>query len=343
MALRIWINRVSKLVRRIVRQYGAACVGTITAIAIYLAILLPPVTAQERPLFCVLVPHFKDEYWLSVGFGLEEEAARQNVALLFFQAGGYRARATQIDQLDACVTRGADAILIGAVTSDHPDLTAAIARVANKVPVFGLVNELHSNDLSGRIGVDWRDMGYAVGHHLALLHPAGSSPRSAVFLTGPAEAGWTGPLEAGLRDGMADSSVKIVEVFGADTGLRAQLSNVETALMRHPDADYMIGDAPAIEAAFGLFAAQMHPTPPILLSTYVNHSVRRGLENGQVLAAAFDDPVQQGIMAIRQAVSATAPSDATRMIGPRIVLLTQADQSFNHIRTSPADYFPAIQ
>ncbi len=343
MALKIWISRVSKLGLRIVKHYGSTCVSTIIAVGISLSIMQNPAAAEAGPQFCVLVPHFKDEYWLSVGFGLEQEAERQNVTLWFFEAGGYRARATQIEQLDDCVTRGANAILIGAVTSDHPDLLGAVARAAQNTPVFGLVNALHSEVLTGRVGVDWQMMGYAVGHHLSLRHPAGSPPKTAVFLTGPNEAGWTGPLEKGLRDALAQSAVEIREVFGGDTGLRAQLNLVETALIRHKDADYLIGNAPAIEAAFGLFATQIYPDPPMLLSTYVNHSVLRGLLNGQVVAAAFDDPVQQGILAIQQAMDAPTSSKTEGMIGPEIVLLSGNDQSVDHIRMSPADYFPAVR
>lgn len=343
MALRIWINRVSKPVRRILGHYGAACVATIAAIAFCLPILPRAANAEARPLFCVLVPHFKDEYWLSVGFGLEQEAARQAVDLLVYEAGGYRDRAAQIAQLDLCVARGADAILIGAVTSDHPDLIQAIASVAERVPVLAVVNALESNRLSARIGVDWQGMGRAIGDHLSALHPAGTPAKTALLVSGPPEAGWTGLVETGLRAALTTSSVTILEVFGADTGLRPQLSLVETALSRHPDADYLIGSAPAIEAAFGLIAAQTTPDPPALLSLYVNHSVLRGLMNGQVQTAAFDDPVRQGIMAIRQAVGATPLSDAARLVGPDIVLLTRADPDLDQIRISPAGYFPKLQ
>ncbi len=318
------------------RLYGAALACTIAVAGVFSA------SAGERPLLCTLVPHFKDEYWLSVGFGLEQEAARQNVDLLFFEAGGYLARAAQIDQLEACVARGADAILIGAVTSDHPDLVDKVAQVAAQVPVFALVNELHSGALQGRIGVDWRDMGRHLGEYLSGLHPAGSPPKSAIFVTGPAISGWTAPLEAGLREGLSASSVEITQVFQSDTGLNAQLDLVETALLRHPEADYLIGSAPAIEAALGLFAAQTSSSRPELLASYVNHSVLRGLENGRVLAASFDSPVQQGVMAVREATAASSSAVGV-WIGPDIMLLTGEDPGFDDRLLSPAEYFPDLQ
>ncbi len=345
MAPRIWISLVSKLVRRITRHYVAVCVRTIVgaclAIGIGLSIGQPAEAAKTRSLFCVLVPHFKDEYWLSVGFGLEQEAARQGVELLFFEAGGYRARAAQIAQLDICVARGVDAILIGAVTSDHPDLMDAVSQAAQDIPVFGLINELHATGLHGSIGVDWQDMGFVLGDHLRVLHPAGSAPRTAVFLNGPEEAGWTGPLEIGLRDGLAGSAVTVLEVFRADTGLRQQLALTETALERHPDVNYLIGNAPAIEAAIGLLANRPDAERPLLLATYVNHTIKRSLMNGNVLAASFDDPILQARMSIRQAVSATTPGQ--RPIGPEVVLLTNSDDNLGQVGISPAEYFPSLQ
>lgn len=295
-------------------------------------------TAGPRTL-CVLVPHFKDEYWLSVAYGLEEEATRQGITPLFFEAGGYRARTAQIAQLKGCAARGVDAVLLGAVTSDHPELLAAIDDVAAQVPVFGLVNELHSPALSGRIGVDWRDMGRVLGAHLTARHPAGSGAVEAVLISGPPESGWVAPLEQGLRVGLADSDVIIAWVYGADTGLRQQLSLVERAMAEHPKARYLIGSAPAVEAAIGW--GQHLSTPPqvALLSTYISHTIGRGLANGHVDAAAFDNPVEQGRMAVRQVVDVVKTGARSGLDGPDVRLLTHVN---HEAPLSPSSYFPEI-
>ena len=310
-----------------------------------LAVLPVSVQSEGALRFCVLVPHFKDEYWLSVSFGLEQEANRQDVTLSFHGAGGYRARSTQIDQVEGCIAQGVDAILIGAVSSNHPELTAAIAQASRAVPVYSLVNELHVEELTGRIGVDWQDMGYVIGEDLSARHPTGSEPKTAILLNGPSEAGWTGPLEAGLRDGLSDSSLTILDVFQADTGLRAQLELVENALLRHADVDYIIGNAPAIEAAFGLFASNTPDDPPLLVSTYVNHTVLRGLRNGNVVAAPFDDPMLQGKLALQLAVTAADSGlvNSGALVGPEIDLLTPDSGKLTDVRLSPADYFPPTE
>lgn len=325
------------------RYYETSPAPTIAAIGLGGMIWLTAATAAPGQTVCVLVPHFKDEYWLSVGYGLEQEAEHQRLELLFYQAGGYRARVQQIGQIKTCVKQGVDAILIGAVTSDHPDLTSAVVEASRSQPVIGLVNELHSASLDARIGVDWRDMGSAVGLHLSERHPEGSQPKTAVLVSGPREAGWTGPLEEGLRSALSSSSVEILEVMGADTGLRQQLELVETALERYPDVDYLIGSAPAVEAAMGLLETSANSNSPRLYSTYISHTVLRGLMNGSVLAAPFDDPAMQGALALRQVTSTGSDQRDGKLIGPGIRLLTNSSPDLVQVQVSPAEYFPDIR
>lgn len=296
---------------------------------------------REARSICVLVPHFKDEYWLSVAYGIEQAAKYHEIAPRFFEAGGYRSRERQLGQIETCEHSGVDAILIGTVTSDHPDLLAAIARAARTVPVIALSNELHSDALRATVGVDWRDMGSGLGRFLARRHPKGTAPQRAILLSGPAESGWIGPLEAGLHAALADAAFEIAAVFRADTGQGEQLDALERALAAYPDPDYIIGPAPAIEAAMGLFQAPGARPAPTLVATYVSHSIRRGLISGRVLVAPNDDPQGQGEMAVETALRAGVGTTAQGIVGPQIRIVTR-DTAAKEIRLSPADYFPAI-
>lgn len=302
--------------------------------------------AQEqgaKPAICVLVPHFKDEYWLSVGYGLEHEAQRHAADLLLYEAGGYQALNSQIAQLRGCATQNADAILIGAVSSDHPDLLSAIRDVSREVPVFGLVNELHSQDLAGRIGVDWQQMGQVLGEYLAGKHPAGSVAKRAVLISGPVESGWVAPLEQGLRAGLSRSSVEIIGVFSADTGLRQQLNAVEDAFANIPDIDLLIGSAPAVEATAGLIQATILNADIELVSTYISHTIKRSIINGRVMAVPFDDPVKQGELALQQALRVLQTGRKGQLEGPPITLYSHENSGYSAANLSPSDYFPEIE
>lgn len=292
-----------------------------------------------QSLLCVLVPHFKDEYWLSVAYGLEQRSADLGFSVRFFEAGGYNALANQIAQLDACSALDPGAILIGAVSSDAPTLLAAVDAAAKSRPVIGLVNALQSDALVARVGVDWTDMGRALGEDLTIRFPAGKPVTQAVLLSGPAESGWVAPLEQGLREGLARSSIVIAATYRADTGTAEQLRLVETARHDFPEADLLIGTAPAIEAAMALYAAGEGPA---LAATYASHSVARGLAGNRVLAAPFDDPMAQGSLAVDAAQSAIANERIGFALHTEITVLKQGANS-NAVPLSPADYFPDLE
>lgn len=291
---------------------------------------------------CVVVPHFKDEYWLSVGYGLTEEAQRRGARLLTYEAGGYLSLDRQIALMEGCVERRADAILLGAVSADDPRLLDQIAAIAPRTPVIALVNALDSPALAGAVGVDWHDMGLAIGAALARRHPAGSPPVRAALLSGPDSARWAHLVEVGLDAGLKDSSVAITALRRADTGLREQLREVDGILREDGELDYLIGPAPAIEAAMGLIARGTDPTPPRLIATYISHSVGRGLLSGQVEMVPYDDPVEQGRLGIGLALKAAAGGGPGRA-GPAIRLIETGTPEVRSIRLSPAGFLPEIQ
>lgn len=330
------------MARAYARRFATAIVSLVLAVGLFPENFAARAEDQQLSV-CVLVPHFKDEYWLSVGYGLEHEARIHAVDLLFYEAGGYQSLDNQVAQLKKCSNQGVDAILVGAVSSNHPDLLTAIHDVAEVVPVFGLVNELHSEDLSGRIGVDWQKMGQVLGDFLATMHPSGTAQKRAVLISGPTESGWVAPLELGLREGLKGSSVEIVAVFSADTGLRQQLNAVEDAFISVPDINLLIGSAPAVEATVGLRETTGLYADVELVSTYISHTIKRSILNGSVLAVPFDDPVQQGELALKQALGFLQTGRKGGLAGPEIRLFNHKESSKMTAPLSPSGFFPEIQ
>ena len=326
------VSCVSNCLVRIRQNYRR-----IVAAAIFAACGLFGGMAQaDDSLLCVLVPHFKDEYWLSVAYGVERRSDELGLSVRFFEAGGYEALQKQLAQLAECAALDPAAILIGAVSSDAPDLLAAVTAASRSVPVIGLVNDLHSDALVTRVGVDWADMGRSLGRHLSARFAG--TPVEAVLLSGPPRAGWVAPLERGLTEGLEGSTVKIIATYGADTGTAEQLRLLEKARIDHPRAGLVIGTAPAIEAAMAMPTAQARPA---LAATYVSHSVARGIVGKQVLAAPFDDPTLQGRLAVDAAHRVLAGATVAPKISTPIRILQQG-QAPDGITLSPADYFPPL-
>ena len=80
----------------------------------------PLARASQKWRICASYPHLKDSYWLSVNYGMVEEANRLGVALRVVEAGGYPNLERQIDQITECA-RDADILALGAVSFDGLD------------------------------------------------------------------------------------------------------------------------------------------------------------------------------------------------------------------------------
>jgi protein TorT len=285
------------------------------------AIYVPLEAARRKWRLCASYPHLKDSYWLSVNYGMVEQARKSGVALRVVEAGGYPNLDRQIAQVKEC-TRGADALVLGTVSYDG--LTPTVLEVAGHMPVIAAVNDIASNGITAKAGVSWTEMGRAIGEYFARLHPKGSAPAKVAWFPGPKGAGWVTFVEAGFRPAMANSSADIVAVKWGDTGLEPQLLLIEDVLEAHPDVDYIIGSAVTADAAVSVLRVKGLQGRIKVLADYFIHGTYRAIKRRKVLAAPTDYPVMQGRIAIDQAIRAIEGSLTFRHAGPRILIVDDA-------------------
>lgn len=292
--------------------------------------------------FCVLYPHLKDAYWLSVNYGMVEEARRLGVAFDVFEAGGYPNLSRQIEQLKGCASEEFDAVILGAVS--YSGLTADVERIARLKPVIAAVNDIDDSGITAKASVPWVEMGAAAGHFLAERHPKGSPPVDVAWFPGPQGAGWVTFVETGFRAALADSSAKIVVTRFGDTGTEEQVLLVEEVLETIPDIDYLVGSGPMSEAAVPILRSRGLEGKIGVVSTYLSHAVYRGVVRGRILAAPTDSPVLQGRLSIEMAVRALEDRLATRHAGPPVWTVTSATAGNDVIEGSlaPASFVPVF-
>lgn len=280
-----------------------------------------PLDHASRPWrLCILYPHLKDAYWLSVNFGMVEEARRLGVSFTLYEAGGYPNLDRQIEQVRACAESDADAIILGTVSFDG--LTPAVEEVARRMPVIAAVNDIDDHGITAKASVPWREMGAAAGRVIAERHPKGSAPVRVAWFPGPEGAGWVRFVEQGFREALADSSAEIVATRHGDTGLEEQVLLLEEVLGSTPDLDYLVGSGPMAEAAVSILRRQGLSDRIGIVSTYLSHAVYRGILRGRILAAPTDFPVLQGRLAVELAVRALEGRLVTVHAGPAIVTVT---------------------
>jgi protein TorT len=288
----------------------------------------PTETMAYRPLdhaakawrLCVLYPHLKDAYWLSVNYGMVEEANRLGVSFDLYEAGGYPNLARQIEQVHACSKRKMDALILGPVSYDG--LTEAVVEIAAQMPVIAAVNDMNDAGVSAKASVAWREMGAAAGRAIAARHPRGSAPVRLAWFPGPKGAGWVQFVERGFLEALAESSAEIVATRYGDTGLEQQVLLVEDVLDSLTEVDYLVGSGPMAEAAVSMLRARGMTDRIGVVSTYVSHGVYRGIKRDRILAAPTDFSVLQGRLAIELAVRAIEGSLTIRHAGPEIITLT---------------------
>lgn len=291
---------------------------------------------------CILYPHLKDAYWLSVNYGMVEEARRLGVSFEVFEAGGYPNLTRQIEQLQACASDAFDAVILGAVSYDG--LTPAVQKIAASKPVIAAVNDIDDRGITAKASVPWRDMGAAAGRVIAAAHPAGSPPVKVAWFPGPQGAGWVTFVEEGFRAEIARSSAQLVATKFGDTGLEEQVLLVEEALDEFPDLDYLVGSGPTAEAAVSILRSHGLTARVRIVSTYMSHAVYRGIKRDRILAAPTDFAVMQGRLSIEMAVRALEGRIIVRHAGPQIMTVTQSniDQIGADGSLAPATFVPVF-
>jgi len=282
-------------------------------------ILYEPLRKSSKPWrLCASYPHLKDAYWLSVNYGMVEEARRLGVSLRVVEAGGYPNVERQISQVIEC-SKDADILILGTVSFDG--LTETVLSIAKRIPVVAVVNDIADAGISAKTGVSWITMGQKIGEYLAALHPRDSAPVRVAWFPGPSGSGWVPFVEQGFRNALTESSADIVVTKYGDTGKEIQLLLIEEALEEAPDVDYIVGSAVTAEAAVGVLRARGLSDRIKILADYFTHAVYRGLKRERILAAPTDFPVKQGRLGIEQAVRVLEGKLETKHAGPAIELV----------------------
>jgi len=282
----------------------------------------PLAKASKKWQICVSFPHMKDAYWLGVDYGVVEEAKRLGVEMQLAEAGGYTNLSKQISQIEDCVSRGANAVVIGAISGDGlNNLIKSLA--AKKVPVIDVVNGINSPDISAKALVSFYTMGQSTGEYLAKKHPAGTPPVKVGWFPGPAGAAWVEAAHKGFMDAVKGSAVNVLDPKYGDTGKEAQAKLVEDVLQANPDIAYVAGTAVTAEASVGILRSRNLDKKVQLLSFYMTPGVYEGIQKGSILAAPADSMVIQGRIAIDQAVRLLEGKDVIKHVGPKIFVVDQ--------------------
>src|SRR5205823_8141766 len=130
----------------------------------------PLAHAAKKWNICVSFPHMMDAYWTAVDYGVVAESRRLGVKMQLVEAGGYTNLPKQISQIEDCVSQGANAVVIGAIS--ETGLNKLIEEIRAKgTPVIDVINGISSPQLSAKSLVSFGEMGAKAGEYLVKMHP----------------------------------------------------------------------------------------------------------------------------------------------------------------------------
>ena len=310
--------------------------------------------ASKKWHVCVSFPHLKDSYWLGADYGIIQEGRRLGIKVTVVEAGGYVNLPTQISQIENCVSSGADAMIIAAISAEG---TAKIVdEVRSKgIPVIDLVNGINT-EVDAKALIRYGNIGYEACKFIADKHPAGSGKVKMAWFPGPPGAGWSTDADKQCKQAVKGSDVEIVATKWGDTGKEVQLKLVEDVVEAQTsggktDLNYIVGTSVTAEAAAGTVRDRGLVKDVGVMAYYYSPGVHRLLAQKRLLAAPTDQQAMQARIAIDQAVRllekkpmATGGRDEhgsdkkKEHVGPQIIMVTpESFASFDPSTTNAPD------
>lgn len=261
---------------------------------------LDPAEVTKKWNLCFLVPHTTNDIIRAYLYGTVEEVKRLGASLTVLDAGGYGNLDKQLSQFDDCVTLGANAILIMAVSPDAFNQKIADAR-AKGIKVIDL-NIGVNGPADGRVVVTYKAVGDIIGKALAAAHPAGSGAQTAVVMPGPAGVAWSEDTQIGFNAAIEGSDVKTEKVIYGGSARLEQQPLVEDALTTYPDLNYIVGMGTSVEAALSTLREQGRVGEVKLYGSFMTPDLTEPLKKGEVSGVVVENSIIINRLAVDMAI-----------------------------------------
>jgi len=266
---------------------------------------LMPAEVAEKHHICVSFPHMKDSYFAGVAYGIISEGKRLGQKITLVEAGGYTNLERQLNQVEDCISNGAEALVIAPISRDGNAKQIDVIRqkgIPVVVIITGLNTAVDANSLQS-----FYNMGFFSCKWVVDQSSSREGKVKIVWFPGPPGAGWSVDGDKGCRAAVANTNVEILETRWGDTGKAIQLELVENILQtltsgEDVELDYIVGTATTIEGAVGSLRERNLQNQIKLVAYYYTPGMHIFLKRGSVAMAPSDQMITQARVAIDQAI-----------------------------------------
>jgi protein TorT len=262
----------------------------------------PPVKAAKPWYICASFPTMQDPYWVAAAYGVITEAKRLGVKVDILNAGSFSNLSVQVNHLNDCAAKGADAVLVAPISSDGVAQPVASLKKSG-IPVINIIPRIASDaNLAGRATLDYYQVGLASAQYLK--ESVGNAAVKVALFPGPAGAEWASRTVDGFKTGIKGTKIELVTAKYGNTDKNTQYNLIADTLSAVPNLDWIIGNAVAADAAVGAVKAAGRQGKVKIGSTYQTGPVKAEIQEGTVQWALSDNVVWMGSIGIDMAVKA---------------------------------------
>ncbi len=249
----------------------------------------------------VLYPFLASPFWVNEAFGVQDQARKLGIDIIWLSADGYDNIDKQNSQIEDLVVQRVDALLIGA-TSSTGTVPAVDRAVARGVPVFAHVSSANTDKISSSVVDDDLSIGQ---QQAAFMGTALGGKGLVAMLNGPAAADWASRRVRGFKNVLAEKypGIRIVvERNGVPDRADAQRLT-EDLLAANPRLDglFTVADGIAMGAADAIANAGRTKEITVTTASFSRETLPY-IANGRIKLNIDENPVLMGRAAVNNVV-----------------------------------------
>ena len=241
----------------------------------------------------------------------------------------------QISQLEDLIQKGVDGLAISSASTDAlaPEINKALAE---GIPVITFNTDNPSSNRLAFVGQDLFHSGEIAGD---LMSKYLNGNGTVIITTLDAGAQWSIDREKGARQALAKSpGINIVQTLNTGTEPQGIYSNVENAMLAHPDVTGLLSLECCSVTPDGLYVQRNNLKGKVQVVGFdTNPSTLQLIKDGYIDASIYQDPYTQGYDAVKLLNDFVQGKTIQNVdTGAVIVDNTNVDQFLAQITTTPS-------
>jgi len=287
------------------------------------------------------MPDLAASFWVSVTYGVEDQAKQAGVDVIKVNAGGDANASQQIAQIQDLIQKKVDAIIVGATNGDAVKAVVEQA-IAAGIPVVGVSSPPNTDKLVAIVSADHYDMGKLQAECLA---KAMGGKGNVAMMAGPSGQTWSDLRANGFRDTLAKVApdITIIAESRLADNRNAALTTAEDWIQRFPELsgvysatdDMAAGIITALKSADKLDAVKVS-------ASNLSPTAQQLLKDGELACTSIQQIVAQGRAAVDQAIAAAEGGEVKKEVVTPALLVTAENLDTVDLSSvvAPSDYRP---